>query len=33
MDTVFLLVNLKGRDHSEELVVNGKMILKWILGK
>jgi hypothetical protein len=25
--------NLKGRDHSEELGVDGKMILEWILGQ
>jgi hypothetical protein len=25
--------NLKGRDHSEDLGVVGKIILEWILGK
>jgi hypothetical protein len=25
--------NLKGTDHSEDLDVDGKIILKWILGK
>jgi hypothetical protein len=25
--------NLKGRDHSEDLGVSGKIILKWILSK
>jgi hypothetical protein len=25
--------NLKGRDHSEELRINGRIILEWILGK
>jgi hypothetical protein len=28
-----LLENLKGRDHSEELGVDGKIILGWISGK
>jgi hypothetical protein len=27
------LQSLKGRDHSEHLDVDGKMILKWILGQ
>jgi hypothetical protein len=26
------LENLKGRDHSEDLGVDGKIILEWILG-
>jgi len=26
------LENLKGRDHSEDLFVSGKIILEWILG-
>jgi hypothetical protein len=25
--------NLKGRDHSKDLVVDGRIILEWILGK
>jgi hypothetical protein len=25
--------NLKGRDHSEDLGVDGKILLKWILEK
>jgi len=25
--------NLKGRNHSEDLAVDGKIILEWILGK
>jgi len=29
----FWLKNLKGRDHSEEQGVDGKIILEWILGK
>jgi hypothetical protein len=28
-----LVRNLEGRDHSEDLGVYGKIILKWILGK
>jgi hypothetical protein len=28
-----LFGNLKGRDHSEDLHVDGKIILEWILGK
>jgi hypothetical protein len=31
--TKFWSENLKRRDHSENLVVEGKTILKWILGK
>jgi hypothetical protein len=27
------LENLKGRDHSEDLGVDGKITLEWILGK
>jgi hypothetical protein len=29
----FLLEILKGRDHSEDLGIDGKIILEWILGK
>jgi hypothetical protein len=28
-----LFENLKGRDHSEYLGVDGRIILKWIKGK
>jgi hypothetical protein len=28
-----LVGNLKGRDHSEDLGTDGKIILEWILGK
>jgi hypothetical protein len=31
--TKFWLENLKGRDHSEDLDVDGMIILEWILGK
>jgi hypothetical protein len=33
MHTRFWLENLKGRDHSEDLGIDGKIILEWILGK
>jgi hypothetical protein len=33
MNTKFLSVSLKGRDHSEDLDVEGRIILEWILGK
>jgi hypothetical protein len=33
MLTNFWAVNLKGRDHSEELGVDGMIILEWILGE
>jgi hypothetical protein len=29
----FWLKNLKGRDHSDDLGVDGKILLEWILGK
>jgi len=32
LDTKFLLENLKERDHTEDLGVDGKIILEWILG-
>jgi len=31
MHTKFCLENLKGRDHFEDLGVNGKILLEWIL--
>jgi hypothetical protein len=33
MHTVFWLVNLNGRYHLEDLGVDGKVIVEWILGK
>jgi hypothetical protein len=33
MDTIFWSENLKGRDHSEDLGVDGEIILDWTLGK
>jgi hypothetical protein len=32
MRTIFWLVNLKGRNHLEDLSVDGKIILEWIVG-
>jgi hypothetical protein len=33
MHTKFWLEGLKGRDHSEDLGIDGKIILEWILRK
>jgi hypothetical protein len=33
MYTKLWLENLKGKDHSNDLGVDGKIILQWILGK
>jgi hypothetical protein len=33
MHAIFWLENLKRRDHSEELGVDGKIVSEWILGK
>jgi hypothetical protein len=33
MHTEFLLENLKGRDHSENLGVDGRIVLEGIFGK
>jgi hypothetical protein len=33
MRTKFWLESLQGRDHSKDLGVYGRIILKWILGK
>jgi len=33
MHTIFWLENLRGRDHSEHLSADGRIILEWILGK
>jgi hypothetical protein len=32
-NSYILLENAKGGDHSEDLVVDGKVISEWILGK
>jgi hypothetical protein len=31
--TNFWLENLKGRDHSEDIDIDGRVILRWILRK
>jgi hypothetical protein len=28
----FWLENLKGRDHSEDMEIDGRIILEWLLG-
>jgi hypothetical protein len=33
MHVMFRLENLKGRDHFEDLGMDRKIILEWILGK
>jgi hypothetical protein len=33
MHTIFWLENLKGRDHSEDLSIEGRIILEQIVGK
>jgi hypothetical protein len=33
MHKIFWLEKLKGRDHREDLGVDGKIILDWALGK
>jgi hypothetical protein len=33
MHTKFWLENLTGREHTEDLSVDGEIILEWILGK
>jgi len=33
MHTVFWVENLKGRDHLEDLGVDGRIILEWLLGR
>jgi hypothetical protein len=32
MHTIFWLENLKGRDHLEDLGIDERIILEWILG-
>jgi hypothetical protein len=32
MHRIFWLKNMKGRDHLEDLSVDAKIILEWILG-
>jgi len=33
MQAIFWLENLKGRDQLEDLAIDGRIILEWILGK
>jgi len=33
MRTIFWLENMKGREHFEDLSVDGRVILEWILGE
>jgi hypothetical protein len=33
MNARFWLESLKGRDHTEDFDIDGRIILKWILGK
>jgi hypothetical protein len=33
MRTKFLLGSLKGKDHSEDIGIDGKIILKWFTRK
>jgi hypothetical protein len=33
MYTTFSSENLKGRDHAEDLGVDGKIIIEWIFGE
>lgn len=33
MHIKFLLVSLKGRNHLQELGIDGRMMIKWIRGK
>jgi hypothetical protein len=33
MRTVFWFEKLKGRNNSEDLILDGKIILEWILGQ
>jgi len=33
MHTIFCLENLKGSDHSEDIDVDVRIVLEWVLGK
>jgi len=33
MHTKFWAGNLKGRDHTDDLVIHGNIVSEWILGK